>query len=269
MVFEHLVDNKKVLKHPVFIPFLTFGYTLLAFGISLLFFPDSASLALIFTITLMLTPSLMHIMRITEKVESRAGISHFLRTHTLAFEVYGLAFLGMFVGLVVVSFLLPEGLSYQMNILESSGATDISFESYLSPRFSQIDAVLSVFTYNAFVVLSCVVLSFFYGAGAVFLVVLNASMFASFVTWLFKTTARFEAALAIFIHLVPEIIGFLLAAIAGATLSWAFMDNRFGTKSFQNVVKNALLMLCVSLGFIFCGAILEVYLTVPILLGIL
>jgi len=151
-----------------------------------------------------------------------------------------------------------------LSLLESKGSIGVSVISKFVP-VQGLDIVMGVFTSNLLVALLCVGLSFFYGAGAIFLVILNASVFASFMAWVIRSTSTLQAGFAIMIHLIPEIIGFVLASIAGATLSWAILDERFGTRKSANVMRNAGMMLVVSTLFLLCGAIMEVYVTIPIL----
>ena len=61
------------------------------------------------------------------------------------------------------------------------------------------------------------------------------------------------------IHLIPELSGFLLAAIAGGVVSRAIMSEKFGSQGFRNVTRDALVMLLLSAGLIVIAAFLEVF----------
>jgi hypothetical protein len=63
------------------------------------------------------------------------------------------------------------------------------------------------------------------------------------------------------IHLIPEMAGFLLAAIAGGVISKAFAREKFKSLQFSNVAKDATMMLVISCGLIILAAALEVYVT--------
>ncbi|MBD3259804.1 hypothetical protein GF371_04215 [Candidatus Woesearchaeota archaeon] len=106
----------------------------------------------------------------------------------------------------------------------------------------------------------------FYGAGAIFLIVFNASIFASFILLIFRyvgeTVGSFSAvALLFFIHMIPEVGGFLLAAIAGGVLSYAFYREKFMGKPFKNVARDSLILLLIAVGLVILGAFLEVFVT--------
>ncbi len=267
MVLEHLVDNERVLRHPLFITVLTFLYVLVAYGMAYLLFPTQESLALVFLVTLMISPSLMHVMRLEEKIESRYGLRHFFRTHQLALRVYGLSFIGLVAGFLVVGSFDPSAYSTQIQMLADKGAIGTTvLERFSSTGPSDpITPILGAFSSNLLVLLICVALSLFYGAGAVFLIILNASLFAAFFTWIVRAAGNPALGWIGLIHLVPELLGFLLGAIAGATISWALLEEKVGTPRFANVAKNACLMIVLAALVLLVAAVLEVMVTAPLM----
>ena len=267
MVLEHLVDNERVLRHPLFITVLTFLYVLVAYGMAYLLFPTQESLALVFLVTLMITPSLMHVMRLEEKIESRYGLRHFFRTHQLALRVYGLSFIGLVAGFLVVGSFDPSAYSTQIQMLADKGAigSTVLEQFTRSTNTDPLNPILGVFTSNLLVLLICVALSLFYGAGAVFLIILNASLFAAFFSWITRAVSNPSLGYLGLIHLVPELLGFLLGAIAGATLSWALLEEKIGTSRFANVAKNACLMIVLAAVVLLIAAVLEVMVTAPLM----
>jgi len=270
MVFEQLLDTDRVKKHPLFIVLLCFFYVLVAYGIAFLFFPHHVSVVSIFTLTLLLIPSLNHLLFSEEGIERRAGISHFLKNHKSFFKVFGFAFLGVFIGLIAVAFLLPADLfSYQQGFLfkvhNLGGMQEFGQKDFI-PSFSQS---FGVFSFNLEVALICLVLSVFYGAGAVFLIVFNASLFASFLFYVINYANYKLPSFILLIHFIPEIIGFLLAAVAGAVLSVAIMREHWGSNYFKNVIKNAFLMFIISLGCLFIASLLEVFVSKSVIHAII
>jgi len=118
--------------------------------------------------------------------------------------------------------------------------------------------VLALFSYNLEILLIAFALSVFYGAGAVFLIVLNASLFSAFLFYLVNAASR-SAALIPLAHFVPEIIGFLLAGMAGAILSVAIINEKWSGKYFKNVMKNIMVLLIAAIILVFVAALLEVF----------
>jgi uncharacterized membrane protein SpoIIM required for sporulation len=109
------------------------------------------------------------------------------------------------------------------------------------------------------------VLSVFYGAGSVFLVVFNASLFASFFFFIIKNLGAKLSSLVLFLHFIPELSGFLLVAIAGSILSVAIMHEHWGSPYFKNIIKNVVLMLGVAVVLIFLAAYLEVFISAKVI----
>jgi uncharacterized membrane protein SpoIIM required for sporulation len=63
------------------------------------------------------------------------------------------------------------------------------------------------------------------------------------------------------IHLIPEISGFLLAAIAGGVVSKAILHEKKGSKGFKNVFKDATVLILIAVGLVLLAAVLEVFVT--------
>ena len=98
-----------------------------------------------------------------------------------------------------------------------------------------------------------------------FLIVLNASVFATFIMFIMKELpiiTNKAAILGIFmIHTIPELFGFLLAAVAGGILSKAIIQEKFKSRPFKNVIKDAFAIFIIAIVVIVIAALLETYVT--------
>ena len=267
MVFEQFLDSDKVKKHSLFIFGLGIIYVMVGYIVSAYFFQESVSIAVLFTTTLLLVPSIYVILNIEEKIESKAGIKRFFYNHKDIFKIYLFLFIGIFFAFLVLGFFSTDVFDYQMDFLENRGditpeTIDQFAETEYSPAFSDFTALIS---HNLFIIILAFVLSIFYGAGALFLIVLNASVFAAFIVHVIKTAGNSVSTLLLFlIHLIPELSGFLVAAIAGGVISRAIMREKFGSRGFKNVMKDALILLLISAGLIIIAAFLELFVTAPL-----
>jgi len=113
-------------------------------------------------------------------------------------------------------------------------------------------------------------LSFFYGAGAIFLIVWNASVFSTFLVISLQNIGRgVNHALGLIgtfaIYFFPEVAGFLLAGIAGGVISKAVIVEKWGSKNFQNVLRDASILLLVSVLFLLIAGLLESYVAVGLI----
>ena len=262
MVFEQFLESDKIKKHILNIFLLGIFYVIVGAIVSFIFFKDAISVAMLFTTTLLLVPSMYIILNIEEKIESRQGIKHFFHNHKDIFKVALFLFLGVFIAFLVLGFLKLPVFDYQLGFLEARGdltgevISEFAAEEY-SPDMSKVVALISQ---NLFVVVIAFILSLFYGAGAFFLIVLNASVFAAFIVTVIDKIGNALSMVGLFlIHLVPEIAGFLVAAIAGGVISRAIIREKFGSAGFKNVMMDALMLLLISAGLIIIAAFLEVF----------
>jgi hypothetical protein len=268
MVLEQFLESDHIKKHIFFVFGLGIAYVIIGYIVSAYFFKDSVSVAMLFTTTLLLVPSIYTILGIEEGIESRDGVRHFFHDHKDIFEIYISLFIGIFFAFLFLGTVSQASVfSYQTDFLQKRG--DISSDiitkfkqSDYAPSLIDLEALVSN---NLLVVIICFILSVFYGAGALFLIVLNASIFASFVNEISKAVGNMHSILSLFlIHLIPELSGFLIAAIAGGVVSRAIVNEKFGSDSFKNVMTDALILLLISAGLIIIGAALELYVTAPI-----
>lgn len=248
-----------------------FAYTFIGYGLAKYIFYTDISLAMLFLATLLLVPTLIKLVDLEEKTERKEGLKHFFKNHRDVFESYFFIFLGIFFGYVILGFTVGhfEGIfTYQVNFLENQEglSSEVINGFYEKPLETTFANVQNIITNNIFIVLITFVLSLLYGIGAIFLIVLNSSVFATFVVYISRelatTVMDVLKVIGFFaIHLIPEISGFLLAAIAGGVLSKAIMNEKFMSTEFRNVARDSLAIMGMAVILIVIGAFLEVYVT--------
>ena len=108
---------------------------------------------------------------------------------------------------------------------------------------------------NIKILLFCMAFSFFYGAGAIFILTWNASVMAtaigSFIrNNLFYAKGVFDyfqvtvfGMLQYLLHGIPEIIAYFIGALASGMVSFALMKHEYMHEKFQNVVKDVGILL--------------------------
>ena len=248
--------------------FIGIAYVFIAFFTSKIFFPKIISVATLFLVTLLLVPTIIKLLGDEERRERRDGTSNFFRDHKDIFEVYIFLFLGIFAGaLILTMFTSLSNFEYQADFLKNSErlSSEVVKEKLATGITPSLNAFLGLLENNLLVILICFFLSLFYGAGAMFLIVLNASIFATFVAFVMRelpTITNKAALLGIFsIHMIPELFGFLLAAIAGGVISKAIMREKFFSEKFHNVMKDSFFLFIIAAGVIVLAAFLETYVT--------
>ncbi|MDO8642811.1 MAG: stage II sporulation protein M [Candidatus Woesearchaeota archaeon] len=281
MVLED-INTGWLLDRPYVSFFLGFMYSIIGYIIAtLFFFENSVSVAMLFLTTLLMVPTFVGVLSHEEGLESRqpeSGIFSFLKNHRTIIEVYILIFLGAFIGFVVLGVLaadkVPLIFNYQLDFLSTrEGITTKTLDHFFSTtNVPTVPNALGIVQHNLSVALIAFFLSVVFGAGALFLIVLNASVFASFGVLILRYLATdFSGGLKIILifgtHLVPELAGFILAAIAGGVVSKALLTESFGSDGFKNVVRDSLYLFLVSCILILAAAFLEIYVTADLFAG--
>ncbi len=270
MVLENFLKSKNIKTHSLLICFLCFIYVFLAYIVSLFFFSDFLSLSILFTLTLMVVPSMSTILMLDEKTDMKSGIKFFIKNHKVVFRVYFFSFIGFFFGFILLGsmFGYDDAFDYQLNLLkEQRGLSYKLIDDFrnldVEPGF---DNFMGVFSTNLYVMLICFVLSLYFGAGAIFLVTLNASVFAVFISYVINYASKsiahgFSILGVTLIYFIPEIAGFLLAAVAGGVLSRLIITKDYKKEDAGKVLQNIFVKLCLGIFLILIAALIEVYIS--------
>ncbi|MBN1544182.1 stage II sporulation protein M [Candidatus Woesearchaeota archaeon] len=275
MVLEDLFNPGWVRRRPYLAFVFGFVFTFVAFLISRVFFRSSMSVAMIFLTTLLLIPTLIMLLRMEEQVEGKYGLKHFFHNHKDIFEVYLFSFLGVFAAFVVLGLAMQNNpasydqlFDFQTRFLSfQQGLSAESVQAFVQGGYDMgMSHATSLFIHDLLVVLICFVLSFFYGASAIFLIILNGSVFANFIIFVTRTIAQnaaqgVQAFFIFMIHLIPEISGFLIAAIAGGVVSKAVLYEKKGSARFKNVFKDATILMLIAMCLVLLSSLLEVFVT--------
>ena len=70
-----------------------------------------------------------------------------------------------------------------------------------------------------------------------------------------------------FLHTIPEMTGYILAAIAGGILSKAIIKEKLFSRNFSKVLVNALVLAGLATALLFISAVIEAEITQPLLSG--
>lgn len=277
MVLEEIKETW-LEKRPAISFIFGLAYTFIGYAAAAIFFSKSVSVAMLFLTMLLIVPTLAKLLSYEERIESRFGIRHFFRNHREVFESHLFLFLGIFAGYIMLGLIFSSQFEsifqFQLNFLKTQEGLSGEliknfFEKSFVPSFSH---VLGLLAHNLGILVICFVLSFFYGAGAIFLHTLNASIFSSFIVFVINhLAAKSSEAFAIIgffsLHFIPEIGGFLIAAIAGGVMSKAIAREKFGSTGFRNVAKDSAVLLALAFVLIVAAAFIEVYVTTGLFYG--
>jgi len=129
------------------------------------------------------------------------------------------------------------------------------------------------------VLIFCILFSFLYGSGGIFILMWNASVIGVALGNFFRSrlaeavsAVGFSQVASYFyitslsilryaIHGIPEIVAYIVAGLAGGIISVAVIRHDFGTKNFEKILLDASDLILIAIFVLFAAALLEVYVT--------
>jgi uncharacterized membrane protein SpoIIM required for sporulation len=124
-------------------------------------------------------------------------------------------------------------------------------------------AILNIFSNNIYVLIFTILFSLAFGAGAIFILVWNASVIAAAVG-IFSKGSLASLPIGILrymIHGIPEIGAYFVGALAGGIVSVAVIRKDLRGEGTWRILQDSLLMIIIAIGILFISALMEVYLT--------
>ena len=124
-------------------------------------------------------------------------------------------------------------------------------------------AFLSIFANNIYVLIFTILFSLAFGAGAIFILVWNASVIAAAI----GIFAKGELAglglglLRYMIHGIPEISAYFVGALAGGIISVAVIRKDLQGEGMWKILQDSLLLVIIAIIILVISALMEVYLT--------
>ncbi len=281
MVLESLTTPFKAKKHPTEMFFFGLLFASIAMFLGLWIFKDQVSLVMVF-LTVMIAVPLMYL---TMKHEEQKDIEiHseklLLKEHSRVLSFFIFLFLGITIAFSLWYLFLPHSLTNSVfnTQIQTIKAINSRITGLAVGSITASDAFCQIFSNNIKVLLFCIFFSFFFGAGAIFILTWNASVIAAAIGSFFKNNivsnsltgiTRFGgyfhifsiSILRYFIHGIPEILGYFTAGLAGGIISVAVIRHDFGTKTFKHILYDSLDLIIISVALIFIAALLEVFVT--------
>ncbi|MGE0793639.1 MAG: stage II sporulation protein M [Candidatus Woesearchaeota archaeon] len=265
VVFEELVKIEWIgSKFNAF--FLGFIFTIIGLITAKLIFPSSIGLMSIYFTTILLVPTIAKILKQQEKIEvseKKLNFKTLYQDHKTIFKTYLLLFLGIFFAYSLMTILIPSSIILKMFVpqLKVAGITGAAINH---------NAVFfSILKNNLIVFVACLLLSFFYGAGAIVFLTWNASVWGVVFSFFIVQSAITQNASPIihflkeigpFLpHMITEALSYIGAAIIGGIVSKMIMMEKFSSPNFFKVVKDSSYILAFSILIVVIAGIIEVY----------
>lgn len=234
MSLPTLFSSKELLDKKYLIFLLGFSFTIVSVFFSLKLFPEDPGIVGVVFV------SMMSLRMLTKMFENINRYPSYFEFTVDIFKVYLLLFLGVFVAFMTFSYFLPYVASSnlfneQLNLFgfENFSSDLVNRSNTLGNALQFSDNFYSIFSNNFVVLFFCFIVSFFFGSGALFIILWNASVWGIILGNIFRLTS-FDKSLIILISILPhallEISSYIFAAIAGIILSSIIEDNSSNKK---------------------------------------
>lgn len=281
MVLEALTNPLRAEAKPWVTFFHGFIYATAGAFLSYWIFAQYASLVMVFMASLAAVPLFLNTTRLEEEkdlqLESEGAR---LREHRKALEFFMFLFIGMVAGFTLWYLILPSGMVQALFSVQTE--TISGLQHYVTADVARGGLFSKIFFNNIKVLVFCILFSFIYGMGALFILTWNASVIAVAAgNFIRAQLANAAGSLGLgmvssyfyivslsfvryFIHGIPEILAYFVGGLAGGIISIAIINHDFGTKKFEKIVLDAADLTLLAIGLLIIAAIIEVYVT-PVL----
>lgn len=293
MVLENIISPERAENRPALMIFIGFFYTSLAMFLSYYIFAAQSSVFMIFLATLAAAPTIYRLMKMEEEkdltdMEERV----LLKEHSKALKSFMYLFIGATLCFTFWYAVLPSntiGTLFQSqtstitsingNVAGLMGSANTQNTQVSGNAVSAASVFAKIFFNNVKVLLFCILFSFLYGAGAIFILIWNASIVGTAIGSFIRTsistliagscgvnagTAFCAVSVGIMkytIHGIPEILAYFVAALAGGIISIAVINHDFSSRKFEHILLDSADLLMLSISILLIAALLEVFVT--------
>jgi len=278
MVLESVLNPFTAAKRPWELLIAGIIYGSAALFLSIWIFEEYASLVMVFLAVLASLPLFYKTLKSEEAKDLIINSeSRLLKEHGKAIMLLVLLFLGMTIAFSFWYVALPAETSNSVFKIQTQ--TIASLNQQVTASIAKFNLLNRIFLNNIKVLIFCILFSFIYGSGAIFILTWNASVISTAIgnyirvnLSSYSTAAGFSkfgsylhvisiGLLKYSIHGIPEILAYFVAGLAGGIVSVAVIRESFGTKTFTKALLDASDLIIIAVLITFIAAILEVWVT--------
>lgn len=267
MVIEQIYSSRWISRKARYAFLMGISYSIIGIASALFLFPQNPGFPSIAFTSLLLLPSLNRLLLQEENQAAKKKKSNILgifRDHSDIFRVYLFLFLGILMSYSLFSAAWPSistGSIFQEQVNAVRWAAGMVYNN---------SAFYSLFLNSLKVLVFCMLASFVYGSGAIFIITWNASVWGT----IFGMIAR-EGAIAsgsspaaylalTFLTVLPHMIlkasSYFMAAISGGIVSKAVLRERSFSRQFKQIIQDGLIVFIIAILVLALAAYLETYL---------
>jgi stage II sporulation protein M len=260
-----LFSPQKAKRHPFEILMLGFVYSSISILFASWIFPEYASIAMVFLTVFSCLYLIQGAFRREEDKERDSKVERWLlKEHSKILTVMLFLFLGFTLSFTFWSFVLPTEKVSSLFFMQETIVDGI--RETISGNFLGSSTFAAILGNNLKVLIVSLIFALFYGAGAIYVLVWNASVMGFVIGNLARNSlgiASFPVAFSkYFIHGIPEMFAYLTTALAGGILYVALVKGDFAKKGRKKrLLTDVLILITFSVLLLIIAALIEVYIS--------
>ncbi len=168
-------------------------------------------------------------------------------------------FFAMFIGVSLAYFLFTIINPYSPLLIPQNEAIKEIFAEFRGMYLNKGEFFYKIFTNNLKVLIVSFILNFIYGAGALFVIIWNASILGYYLGISFiKGKNVFFILLNILPHGILEFTAYFISALSGGLLALSLLN--YKKEVFHKILSHSILLFVISVIILFLAALIEAYL---------
>ena len=271
MVLELLVNPKKVTGRPWEMLFIGAVYSFVAAFLALWIFKNYVSIVMV---TLTIIASIPLVSSIIKQEENRDRVvrqeKRLLKEHSQAIKALVYLFLGFTLSFTLLYIFLPSAIVERM--FNAQLETIITVQSAPTGDFIGSFRIFNgILMNNLKILLFCIAFSFFYGAGAIFILTWNASVMAAAIGAVIRPGLAAATGITSYIsltslgvlkyaiHGIPEIIAYFIGGLASGIISFALLKHDIKSNNFKHILRDVIDLVLIAIAILFAAALIEIF----------
>jgi uncharacterized membrane protein SpoIIM required for sporulation len=262
-MLDLLFNPQKAERHPIEIVLIGIFYSSLSILLGLWVFKSNSSLAIVFLTVLSCLYVVQGAMKMEERRENNWNSEKWtLKHHKPIILMILCLFIGFTISFSIWSFVLPAEIS--ANIFSMQGSSVDQIKIITGNATNVAGSISAILANNLNIILVSLVFALFYGAGVIYILAWNASVMGLVIGTVARETfgliALPIAFAKYFIHGIPEMLAYIVAAVAGGIVYFAFIKGDLTKKGkTKRIVIDVIVLLGISILLLLIAAILEVF----------
>lgn len=279
MVLESLFNPFVLKKKPWEMFIAGFTYSIISLVLSFLVFREASGLLAVFLVVLATIPLLYVTIKNEEELDEKYDKEWWLlKEHTRVLVFLMFLILGVTLAFVAFYVFSPQDVTNTVFKLQQEAVINVNqnIQAALTGGMTRIDLFERILVNNLKVLFFCLVFSFLYGSGAMFILTWNASVVAVAIGSLFKmeiikgasivglSTIPVYFGVATFsffrymTHGLFEMAAYFVAGLAGGIISIALIKHSLRK---HRVLADSLYLVLISIGLLILAGFVEVFIT--------